>query len=730
VSRISSFDQGAKLFFRLTPILLTCAPIQTLRAQEQPSAPLPQVNVTAAPLAQPGSLNLTIPSTAGSRLNLTPLETPASVSVLLGEQIRDLGDATINQAESRAVGVTAVPFTGNGNNSLSARGFYGPNSITQLYDGMQLYNGGGVVAFPFDPWMVDRIEVLSGSSSTLYGTGGIGGAFNVVPLQPDPTRQSETLQSSVGFFGTYHAAADATGPINNILSYRADISGYTSDGWTHPNGQSSSLAISGALRADFSPDFVVTLRDDYGHIQPSDYEGTPTLGGNVIGAFQSTNFNIADGYVNFDTNNVHLKAVWTPSSGLSFTNDLYEITQERRYFEGMMYTFNPANDTVLRQDFRDIDGTQIQVGDHGFATFNSTPWGLDNQTLLGFDVNHSNYDRYDNQSGTGTSEGKSTVSVYNFIPGTFTSTGATGVRQQYDLGLQQVGGFTEDRLRLTDQLALLGGFRYDWYYTNLRAYPGGGQTPGIYNGTYTGPGYHIGVIYNPIPASALYARYSDATDPVTSLASDSVADIAFGLSPAQQYEVGAKGSFFDNRLEATTALYEIVKHNLLTPSLQNSAILETVGQQSSHGIEGSLSYKLTDSLQLEANGTILKAQFDDYLASFNGGVINLRGKLPQFVPETAANATVHWYFLPDWELRGWLQYVGHRFSDNTDLYRLPAYTVLGIGLRYTVNDHFNVDLRIDNLTDTTYAVSTYAGNSTQLILGEPLSVTATLNAKF
>jgi iron complex outermembrane receptor protein len=77
-----------------------------------------------------------------------------------------------------------------------------------------------------------------------------------------------------------------------------------------------------------------------------------------------------------------------------------------------------------------------------------------------------------------------------------------------------------------------------------------------------------------------------------------------------------------------------------------------------------------------------------------------------------------------------LQYVGHRFSDNSDLYRLPAYTVLGVGLRYTINDHFNVDLRIDNLTDATYAVSTYAGNSTQLILGEPLSVTATLTVKF
>jgi iron complex outermembrane receptor protein len=290
---------GAKPLFRLTLIVLTCAPVQALRAQEQSSAPvsLPEISVTAAPSAQPGSLNLTVPSTAGSRLNLTPLQTPASVSLIPGDQIRDQGDTTISEAESRAVGVTQVPFTGNGNNSLSARGFYGPNSITQLYDGMQLFNAGGVVAFPFDPWNVDRIEVLLGSSSTLYGTGGIGGAINVVPLQPDPTRQSEKFQSSYGSFGTVHAAADVTGPINQMVSYRFDVSQYKSDGWVQPDGGSSSLAISGVLRFELSPELVVTLRDDYGHFNPSDYEGTPILDGHVIDALRFINYNVSDGQV-------------------------------------------------------------------------------------------------------------------------------------------------------------------------------------------------------------------------------------------------------------------------------------------------------------------------------------------------------------------------------------------------------------------------------------------------
>jgi len=240
----------------------------------------------------------------------------------------------------------------------------------------------------------------------------------------------------------------------------------------------------------------------------------------------------------------------------------------------------------------------------------------------------------------------------------------------------------------------------------------------------------VGLVYNPIPTITLYGRYSVSTDPVTSLASDSVSSIAFGLSPARQIEVGAKGLFLDDRLQTTLALYDIVKKNLLTPSLANSSISETVGQQSSKGIELSASYKITDDIRVEANGTVLTAKFDTYNASLNGGTISLAGYRPQFVPTKAANVMAHWTFLPNWDLRGAVRFVGDRFADNTDLYRLPAYTVLDVGLRWDATQNLSLDLRVNNLTDKVYAISTYAGNGTQLILGEPRSVTGTVNLTF
>jgi iron complex outermembrane recepter protein len=694
----------------------------------QPAAP-PAPNVGGGPAAprQPYQLNLNQPSTAGSRLNLTPLQTPASVTVIPGDQIREQGDPTIADAIGRAVGITVNPFIGDGTSTISARGFYGANSITMLYDGMPLFNAGGVTIFPFDPWNVNRIEVLNGSSSVLYGTGGVGGAINVVPKEPNTTQQTGAFQESIGSFGTVHTAAEVTGPINSQWSYLFDVSQNSSNGWTQPNGDSSSLALSGALRYA-TPDFVVTLRDDYGDIHPSVYEGTPTYNGNVINALRFINYNVLDAYAEFRENRLQLKEELSINSNVSFTNDSYYITQYRRYHDCAYQYFVPATDSVNRTFCRDIHANQTQIGDHGFVTIQSQPFNLKNETLIGFDANQSYYDRWDNQNsgGAGGSLGSSTVSATDPNLGTFASTGATLAVHQYDLTLNQAGVFVEDHLTLTDKLSILAGVRGDEYRTNLLTFPSNSK----YGGIYTGPGYHIGLIYNPIKNVSLYTRYSVSTDPVTSLASDSASDILFGLSPAQQIEVGAKGTFLDNHLETTVAVYDIVKRNVLTTNPSNPSLMETAGEQSSKGIEGSIAYKITDTIRIAANGTILNAKFDNYTTTVNGVVVNLAGYRPYLVPDQTANLLATWDFLPDWQLRGALRYVGDRFTDNTDLTRMPAYTVVDLGLRWNVTKNVSLDLRVNNLMNTIYAVGASSVVNIQYLLGEPRNIIGTLKFTF
>src|SRR5690606_5226691 len=101
---------------------------------------------------------------------------------------------------------------------VSARGFNGLNSVMRLYDGVQMFVAAGTMTFPFDTWTVERIEVLGGPSSSMYGTGAIGGVVNVIPRQPSRERSSR-YRLTAGSNGTYRAGIDTTGPIADRWSY-------------------------------------------------------------------------------------------------------------------------------------------------------------------------------------------------------------------------------------------------------------------------------------------------------------------------------------------------------------------------------------------------------------------------------------------------------------------------------------------------------------------------------
>lgn len=709
--------------------LLTLAAAQAAMAQQTSSVTTVEDRDTILVTGQrEAGISLETPSTAGTRLGLTALETPASVAVLSGDMIRDFGYQTVADATSRAPGISAVPFPGTGNNALSTRGFYGVNSITQTYDGMQLYNAGGVITFPFDPWNVERIEILYGPASVLYGAGAIGGAVNVVSKKPDPEHSRMQAQLSYGSWNTTRAAFDVTGPVSDRLSYRLNASYNQSDGWMD-RGRSRSFAASAALRFQATDTLAISLVDDYGDIRPSTYEGTPLVNGRIDERLRRQNYNVADARIRFEENRARINVEWSPSENFTFRNDAYMIHQYREYFENYTYTYLPATgalpERVRQSQYRDIVAWQHQYGDHGFATIDSRIGGAENSLAIGFDVNHNRYNRHDN----GTYTGSTTVPALDFDPGVYAQApGATYRRPQYIATVDQIGFFAQDRLKLGEQLSLVAGVRWDRYRMKRRSQPASANDPAP--NSINGAGWNAGIVYNPLPTISLYAQYATANDPVTSLASISASQILFDLSPGRQYEAGAKGSHLGGRIEWTLAAYKIVKKDLLVPVLGNLSQSEQVGRQSSRGVEASLTVTPLPGWSLVANGTVLDSRFDDFFATVGGVRTSLKGNRPQFVPEKTANVRTSLDVTPTVQLRAEWQYVGKRYTDNTNLYVLPAYDVTAVGARWLVTPALKLDFRVDNLFDEIYAVSSYAGNGTQQILGAPRSYTGTLSMAF
>ncbi len=151
-------------------------------------------------------LHLKQTTTTGSRLGLTPMQTPANIEIISGQTIQERGDLTVHDAVVRASGITSNPTPGNGSTSLVSRGFAGHSSVMQLVDGTRLFIVAGTTTYPFDTWSIDHIEVLHGAASVLFGEGAIGGVVNVVPKKPEQKPIKNEARLTVGVDDNYRAA--------------------------------------------------------------------------------------------------------------------------------------------------------------------------------------------------------------------------------------------------------------------------------------------------------------------------------------------------------------------------------------------------------------------------------------------------------------------------------------------------------------------------------------------
>jgi iron complex outermembrane receptor protein len=680
-----------------------CVLVHAQDASGTPSPTLEAITVTeergvATPLVQK--------STAGSRLELTPFETPASIAVIEGELIRALGTTSVIDAKTLAPGLSSANSPGNGGNVLSARGFTGVNSVKQLYNGLELSNAGGVVSFPFDPWNVERIEALYGPASVLYGAGSIGGAVNVVSKRPNPTESSHEVGLGVGGDNAWHRALSSTGPLGNGFSYRVDLSHRSSDNWVE-RGESETLAGSASLRFDVSPQLNFILAADYGRQKPMHYLGTPVFNGAPVPGTETKNYNIADSDLYFQDRWVTLDTQWQPSADVSVHNTLYSLEHNRRYRDVTVFTYLPATSAVRRTSYRDISySRQTQEGINTYAKFQGQIAGRKNQFLAGFQLERSYYDRFDNNRG-----GSSTVDAFNPVPGRYRDAWQGESIPMHYLDLERTGVFFENQLTLSERWSVVAGLRHDRYRTEREDR----QSSKITNGKVSGTSASLGVVFNPMPDVALYGQFATAQDPVTSLASIGANQQGFGLSAGRQVEVGLKQSLWGGRLDWTLAAYHLVKKDLLTANLANPTLQEQVGRQSSRGIEASASTRL-GAWRLEINGTLLDPKFDDFSAQVGGGARQLAGNVPMTVPKRSANLAAFWNFAPDWSARTALQYVGRRYVNNTNTASLPSYTVVNAGINWRATKGMTLDLRLDNVFDKSYATQ---GSEVQWILGRP-----------
>lgn len=682
--------------------------------QAAEEATLPAVVVTATP--EMGRLEEA--ASTGSNLDITRFQTPASVDIISRRQLEERGDTTLINAITRAPGLSSMPHPGNGGSSVVSRGFTDTVSVMRLYDGMRQYGGAGIT-FPFDTWSIERIEVLRGPASVIYGEGAIGGVINVIPKKPTRGAIKNEVQAAVGTDQTRRLAFGSGGAINKSLSYRLDVSGDRSDGWVDM-GDYSNRTFSGAIQLDVSSDLNLRFSTAYGRQKPVRYFGSPLVEGRQREAMRNRNYNVEDSTIEFKDHWTDAIATWTPNADTTVRSRVYHINSDRHWRNAERYVFNPATRLIDRSDNTEILHDSSQTGNTTDATFKGSLFGLKNQVSVGFDVNSSSF-KHTNNTYVGSSP---SVDPLAPVPGFFTSQFPTIPR--YSIKARQYSVFAEDKLDVSEQWSVLGGLRYDHADVSRRDLVAGSLA---YDKTFANAGWRLGTVYTLSPELALYGQYSRAADPISSLFFLSSANSAFDVAKGRQAEVGLKQSFLDKKGEWTLAVYEIRKDNLLTRDSTNPARSIQVGERSSRGIEGTLAYSFAPGWQLDANASVLDAKFDDFTESVGGRPVSRAGNVPPDVPRRLANVWLSWNFLPDWMASAGMRYVGERFADNANTLRMPSYTTTDLALRWKMTPETTLTLRGFNVFDKAYFTTAYY-TTTQWLHGADRRFELVLNHRF
>ena len=679
------------------------------------------VSPVTAPAVDSAPVDLNTPTTAGSRLGLSALQTPGSVESQTGEQIRERADASVQDAISRATGISRTGTPGDGGTSLQARGFAGQGSVMQLYDGNRLYNGMGTSTFPVDTWAVERVDVLRGPASVLYGEGATGAVVNTVAKKPFEGEIENHIRLGYGSYDRQQQALDSGGSLTDTLSYRLNLNRLRSHGFID-RGDSASDFASGALRWQAADNLSFTLAHDYGDQRPQNYFGTPLLNGHLHKGLRDKNYNVSNDTQHYNDQWTRLSSEWQINDSVSERNELYYLKAQRRWQNAENHAWNESQQTLLRSGYYSIKHEQEQVGDRQTFTLNHDLFGLKSRTLVGADYNRIHFNLHSNSPYKDVNTNGQPIDLYHPDRGEFES--QSPYRDQFTSTTQQVSLFAENRTELTDQLSLVTGVRRDIVHLDRDDFFLDKATERSDRGL-SANSWKIGLVYELTPDMSVYAQQATSVDGVGGLISLDQKQQDFSLAHARQTEIGFKQMFWDQRGEWTLAAYHIIKKDLLTTDPNDSTRTLQVGEQSSNGLEASLDLQLPHRWQLQANASVVRAQYD----TFNDEGVSRKGNRPTDVPRRTANLWLSKAITDDVNAGAGVRYVDSRYADTANNVEVPSYTVVDATVSWKALPKTTLGLRLNNLFDRQYAVSQYNGGQ-QWIMGEPRSFFVTADYAF
>ncbi|KJZ48150.1 TonB-dependent siderophore receptor [Pseudomonas fluorescens] len=624
---------------------------------------------------------------AGTKTDTALVEAPRSISVVTREQMDDRNAHTLDDAVRYLPGITSSSFGSDTRADwLRVRGF----EPTQFLDGLPLPKG--VYSNPKqETWNLDRLALLRGPASSVYGQTPPGGLLDMVSRRPSAEASSE-IQLQYGSDNHRQINFASTGKIDDEGQFLYSLSGVLRDGGTpidHIDDKRYNIAPSLTWNIDDDTRFTLLTqftRDDTG-ITSQFY---PIQGTKIDMPFGDISHHKNLGDPNYDFYDRTYYAL-----GYAFEhrlNDVWQFRQNLRYTKSEL-SFQAVTVNSYNPEFAEFGFVVDDQGNTGRGTTNVdediAQFAVDNNFQGDFvtgDVSHTLLIGLDHQRNT-----TNYLSIFGTAPGINVNDPVYGLPitrparstafYDYEQKTQQTGLYIQDQMAL-DQWRLTLGGREDWVHTGTKFFNKGDATNTERDKNFSG---NAAISYVFDSGFVPYLSYAESFQPT----SNAVASPTESFKPTEgkQWELGIKYQPPGSNTLLTAAVYDLTQKNVsVTNNVGNVTVTSQTGEVKVKGLELEAVSDVTENLKVTAAYTLAKSEVQEGI--YKGNRLQL---MPNQQASVWGDYTWHNGVLDGFGIGAGARYTGNTYGDqaNTLLGKAGAYTVFDAVVHYDLG-------RLDN----------------------------------
>ncbi len=641
---------------------------------------------------------------------------PQSIQVIPQEVIRDQQLTRLDEVLRNVSGVTFGGDVQSRGEEFNIRGF---DNVPILRDGFRRY--GSFESFP-EVANLERVEVLKGPASILYGEIQPGGLINLVSKKPlaEPFYEVELQVGNRGFVRPRIDISELLTD-DGRLRYRLNALYRTGDSFRGFDQEDERLFIAPVVSWNSDrTDLTVSLEftDDK---RPAD-NGLPVVGDRVVDVPRDRITNEPDDKIESQ----YLSVGYDLEHRF---NDSWKLRNAFRY-SSYNYDYN-----VLAYDLGDFDEETATLNrffasqdgqDKNYALQTNligkfATGSIAHTLLFGVDLSR-NEERIVSAVGDTTP-----LNVFNPVYRQFPKPDEDTIPSfgGDEIDTDRLGIYLQDQISLLDNLKLLAGLRYDTVEQKTVNIPGFATSSGEQTQNYDALTPRVGIVYQPIEEVSLYASYSRSFNPNTET---TISGDPFEPEEGEGYEVGVKAQLLEDKLFATLAYFDITKQNVVVTDPNFALASIATGEQQSRGVELDVAGEVLPGWNIIAAYAYIDAEVT--ANELNPAIV---GNKLFNVPKHSASLWTT-YEIQSGNLQGLgfgvgFNYVGEREGDLDNSFQVDSYFLTNAAIFYR-RDNWRFALNFKNLFDVNYIKSVENSRSSANLPGEPFTVIGSVSVEF